>query len=433
VEVAGGASRAPSVDCDGVLPPDPSRKLALPSRTRTFIVLVFVLSLAGFLGGRFSASLQGADFPDFYCAARMLAEGHGHQLYDADVQRQYQARYAGRVGTLYIHPPFEVVIYLSVSWLTMRRAYLLWSLLNVAFLAAGLRRMAKDALQPWDWSVLLAASLIFVPVLLCFLQGQDSLLLLLLVILAFTALRREHAFAAGCWLGLALFKFQIVLPLVLVLILTQNRSARNGIAKGFSLIAVLLAGLSAAISGWSIFTVYPRFLLHLKTQAYAGVIPLAMANLRGLTYFLFRSDQSSWAIAAMVTLSAAAFVRVLILWKPAAFSSIQEPAALTRDEFDLAFANTVPFALLVSYHLNPHDLTLLLLPISLLLHRTLTRTPRLPRSANWLAAGLLAVLFLPPIHLWTLMAGVYALVSLPLLALLIGATLWRTTPATIPG
>ena len=38
-----------------------------------------------------------------------------------------------------------------------------------------------------------------------------------------------------------------------------------------------------------------------------------------------------------------------------------------KDEFDLAFASTVTFALLVSYHLNPHDLSLLLLPIALLL------------------------------------------------------------------
>jgi hypothetical protein len=31
--------------------------------------------------------------------------------------------------------------------------------------------------------------------------------------------------------------------------------------------------------------------------------------------------------------------------------------------------------------------------------------------------GLLAILFLPPLHLWALSAGLYALLSLPLLAL----------------
>ena len=118
----------------------------------------------------------------------MLAAGHGHQLYDADLQRQYQARYAERVGTLYIHPPFEAVAYLAVAWLPLRCAYLLWSLLNLTFLAVGVRLLKKEIL-PWDWRLLLVASLTFVPTLLCFLQGQDSLLLLLLVVLAFVALR----------------------------------------------------------------------------------------------------------------------------------------------------------------------------------------------------------------------------------------------------
>jgi len=398
------------------------------------MVLVFLFCLIAFVAGRLSASLQGTDFPDFYCAARMLLEGHGHQLYDADIQRQCQARYTGRVGTLYIHPPFEAVIYLAVAWLPMRRAYLLWSLLNLTFLAVGLRRFTRDTLQPWDWGALLAVSFIFAPVLLCFVQGQDSVLLLLLVVLAFTAMRRERPFAAGCWLGLGLFKFQIALPIMLVLLLTQKRGARNGLAKGFSLIAVVSAGISAAISGWSVVTVYPRFLLHLHDQPFAGIAPQAMANLRGLTYFFFRNDRDLWFIAALVTLSAAAFVRTLMVWKRAGHSSSEGSAPAIRGEFDLAFANTVLFALLVSYHSNPHDLSLLLLPISLLLHYILMRTPRLSRAEKWLTVGLLGILFLPPVHLWGLRAGVYGLLSLPLLALfVIGTAPWLTTQGTSPG
>ncbi len=416
VETAGGAGAARSIDCGGVPSSDPTRKLAPPSRAKMVILLVFVFSLAAFFGTRFSGSLQGSDFPDFYCAARMVAEGHGHHLYDAGLQRQYQARYAARVGTLYIHPPFETALYLAVAWLPLKRAYLLWSLLNLAFLAVAARRVAKEALLPWDWGVLLAASLTFVPVLLCLQQGQDSVLLLLLVVLAFTALRRERAFGAGCWLGLGLFKFQIVLPLVLVLVLTQNRTARNGLAKGFGMIALTLAGLSAAISGWSVFTAYPEFLLHLQEQPFAGVIPQAMANFRGLTHFFFRSEQSTAGIAVAIV-SAGALITTLSAWGHARVASRSEPSGEIHREFDLAFANTVLFALVVSYHLNPHDLSLLLLPISLLLHGALATTPRRPLSANWISMSLLGILFLPPLHLWALKAGVYALVSLPLLAL----------------
>ena len=414
---AGSASATASIDCGDVPPPDTTRKRVLNSRPKTFILLVFVSFLAAFAGERLADSLPGTDFPDFYCAARMLAEGHGRQLYDAAVQRQYQARYAGRVGTLYIHPPFEAVLYVAVAWLPLRRAYLLWSLLSLAFLVAGVRRLANEALLPWDWRLGLAASLTFVPALLCFVQGQDSLLLLLLVVLAFTALRRGRAFAAGCWLGLGLFKFQLVLPLLLVLVLIRGRSSRTGLAKGFGLVALALAGLSAAISGWTVFTAYPRFLAHLPTQPFAGITPQVMSNFRGLTYFFFHRDQSPWAIAAVSILSVAALIKTLTYWQHARLATHPGPVAARRDKFDLAFANTVLFALLVSYHLNPHDLSLLLLPMALLLHRVIARTSRPSPAEKRTALSLLAILFLPPLHLWALKEDLYALISLPVLAL----------------
>jgi Glycosyltransferase family 87 len=390
---------------------NPSRKRSPSSAIKTFIICVFVFAVAAFAVTRSAAFLQGTDFPDFYCAARMLAAGHGHQLYDADLQRQYQAHYAGRVGTLYIHPPFEAAVYLAVAWLPLRYAYLLWSLLNLTFLGVGMRCLAKE-IQPWDWRLSLGVSLTFVPTLLCFLQGQDSLLLLLLVVLAFAALRHGCGFAAGCWLGLGLFKFQLALPLVLVLVVSQNRKARTGIVKGFRLAALTLAGLSAAISGWSVFFIYPKFLLHLKIQPFAGVVPQAMANFRGLIYLFFHSDQSSGALISLSILCAAALIMMLRGWKKTGRNNNSN-----NDDFDPAFANSVMFALLVSYHLNPHDLSLALLPVALLLRRAAARTSAARGPAGWITLGLLAIFFLPPLHLWALRVGVYALVSLPLLAL----------------
>ena len=397
-------------------PPDSTRKRAVSSLAKAFILVVFVFFVAAFAGARLSQSLLGTDFPDFYCAARMLAEGHGHQLYDATVQRQYQARYSGRVGTLYIHPPFEAVLYLAVSWLPLRRAYLLWSFLSLAFLGASVRRLANEALLPGDWRLGLAASLTFVPALLCLLQGQDSLLLLLLVVLAFTALRRGRAFAAGCWLGLGLFKFQLILPLALVLVLTQGRTVRASLGKGFGLITLALGGLSAAICGWSVFIDYPDFLAHLQAQPFAGISPQAMANFRGLTYVFFHSDHSPWAVAAVSILSAAALIKTLIGWKYAHLASRPELSGETQPEFDRAFAGTVLFALLVSYHLNPHDLSLLLLSMVLLCGTAATRQP-LTNSPRWLIIVLSAILFLPPLHLLTLHTHTYAFVSIPLIAL----------------
>lgn len=383
---------------------------------KSAVLLVVAACVVVIIGARPLDSLQGTDFPDFYCAARMLLDGHGHQLYDAELQRQYQGHYAGRVGTLYIHPPFEAAVYLGVAWLPLRQAYWLWSVVSVALLAAGVRRLAKQAL-PWDWRLLFAASLSFVPLLLCLLQGQDSVLLLLLVVLAFSDLRRDRAFAAGCWLCLGLFKFQLVLPLLLVLILTKNRSGRKALALGFVSMAMGLAAMSAAIAGWSVFRVYPDFLQHLQQQPFAGIIPQAMANFRGLTYIVLRGTQFPWSEFAVSILSAAALLKILSDWKRARLGSAVEPALQDHFEFDLAFANTVLFSLLVSYHLNPHDLCLLLLPIVVTLHHTLGRGPSVPRFEKWTILGLLATFSLPPLQLWALRAGIYALASVPLFLL----------------
>lgn len=349
----------------------------------------------------------------------MVIDGHGHQLYDADLQRHLQARYSGRVGTLYIHPPFEALLYFAVAWLPLKAAYLFWSVLNLGLLALASRCLWGEARLPWDWRLLLATALTFIPVLLCLQQGQDSIVLLLLVVLAFIALRRGHGFAAGCWLGLGLFKFQIIVPLSFVLILSQPRNGRSSLAKGFGLVAIALAALSALISGWSVFTLYPEFLLHLHAQRFAGIMPRAMANLRGLSYFFFGTDHSFTGIALILTLSAALLIKTLSIWKQARLPS-REGSEVDGDEFDHAFACTLLFALLVSYHLNPHDLSLLLLATPLLLRGVFSSTPTHSVSRPTLA--LLAILFLPPFHLWALKANSYALFSLPALALVLTAS-----------
>ena len=258
---------------------------------------------------------------------------------------------------------------------------------------------------------------LLVPLALCIQQGQDSLLLLFVLILAFKALRRNGAFAAGCWLGLGLFKFHLVLPMLGVLLLTREDSARKSMAKGFGLVTVALAVVSAAISGWSVFRDYPAFLLHLRKQTICRDFPTqAMANLRGLGYIIFHNDQSARAITVLSIGSILALLLTVIGWKDLRLTREADATANGYDNFDRAFANTVLFALLISYHLNPHDLTVLLLPLALMVDRAVRRRPR---PADWVTACLVAVLFLPPLHLWALQARAYVLVSVPLLTLFV--------------
>jgi uncharacterized membrane protein len=67
----------------------------------------------------------------------------------------------------------------------------------------------------------------------------------------------------------------------------------------------------------------------------------------------------------------------------------------TRDSrFDLAFALSVVLSVLVGYHVNGHDLTLLILPAGLVIrHLRMTRAQK--QSTHRLLTVLLTALFIP--------------------------------------
>jgi hypothetical protein len=410
-----GDSRPPPIDCAIVTSVEETRRRS-GAHAKGVLMIFFAAAVVSIVGLCASSSLQATDFPDFYCAARIVLDGRGQQLYDPAVQHLYQARYAGRIGTLYIHPPFETLLYLLVVWLPLRPAYLLWSVANLVFLGLSLIGIART-LGSLDWRILFVASLTFVPVLFCLLQGQDSIVLLLLIVMTFTLLRRGSALGAGCWLALGLFKFQIVLPLALVLLITA-KGKRTAFAKGFFLAATALLGLSALVAGYSVFLDYPKFLLHLPAQPFAGIAPEAMANFRGLAHMLLLRDQPRRVAEAVCSI--AAFASVIRI-RGVKSNEVPGPAEeLSR--FDAGFAACALFSLLVSYHLNPHDLTILLLPIGVLLCPTLwpkqqPSTKRDYTAFDYAILALLAVLFLPPVHLWAIRAHLYAVVAVPVLAL----------------
>src|SRR5438552_3913327 len=108
----------------------------MPDLAKNLLLLAALALIAIYLAHRFPEMEKGTDFPDFYAAAKLVHDGLGHQLYDPAVQERFQIRYSGRIGTLYIHPAFEALFYLPIAAAPPHRAYVLWSLLNLALLIA---------------------------------------------------------------------------------------------------------------------------------------------------------------------------------------------------------------------------------------------------------------------------------------------------------
>ena len=310
------------------------------------------------------------DFTVFYTAGTILREGLRHQLYDPHIQYRVQQEFTGgliesRRGPLpYIHPPVEAVVFLPLTLLPYRQAFVVWDVLNIVALfgvAVLLRRHLKvlRVIPPWEFVL---GFLAFFPVFLCLLQGQDSILLLLLCALGFSALKRDSDLLAGGWLGLALFKFQFVIPLVLLITFWKRKRT----AVGFTAVAGVWALVSLGLVGWQGMLAYPRYVLQIaKAPSLGGVPPELMPNLRGLVEgwsFISSGAASTGAdsVPAILSVLVLAMSGLLV-----AFAAIKARFA-ARDHLDVAFSLAIVVSTLVSWHTNAHDLCLLILPLVLL-------------------------------------------------------------------
>ncbi len=384
-------------------------------QTASLLALFFV---GYFFAASFPSRQQGTDFPEFYSAARILWEGHGHQLYDVETQQAFQSRYFGRVGTYFNHPPFEALIYLPFALPSPTSGYALWTFANVGLIVVFALLLSRLVSGRIGWPVIALLCLLSPPLLLNLFQGQDSLLLLVFISGAILSLRAKRDVLAGCLLALAMFKFHLIIALI-VLVFCLRRGRALSI---FFLASAGLALVSVLLCGPRVFTDYPRFLGAIRILPLAGIHPAQMANVRGLMAFCNFSAGSGLVLTLLISWFVVAWPAWQVLTRNTAtgFNSDLVPAA-----FCLA-------AVLISYHLSPHDLTILLLPLGLITNYVFATSLVSPLVKKCMIA-LVAVLFLPPFYIGLIRSHLFALASVPLLALF-GCVCWelsRTTQADL--
>jgi hypothetical protein len=300
------------------------------------------------------------DFTVFYTAGKILREGKGSQLYDPytqqAVQREFTANDDIRRGPLpYIHPPFEALVFLPLTFFSYPVAFALWGVMNVGMLAGIMfvLRDSVDLLRRVSTVELVLWSLAFFPVFATFHQGQDAILLLLVLALGFRALNVGAAFRAGCWLGFGVFKYHLILPVILILVIWNGRK----LLFGFLTTGACLAFMSLALVGWNAALQYPVYALRIVSNAGFGGIPLRqLPNLLGLLAGWNFLGEAGWMVQGLVLACAAALLIVV--------------GRLRRQSQDANLANlcgacAVISALLVGYNTNTYDLSLLVLSLVL--------------------------------------------------------------------
>src|SRR5262249_40813897 len=142
-----------------------------------------------------------------------------------------------------------------LSFFSLPAAYLVWIGLNIVVLGIFLRLVATvtPVARKLPRYLIVLALLAFFPVIAVLSQGQDDVLLLLLLTLAFLALCKERGFWAGVCLGLGLFRPQFALPLAGVLAYACEWNALIGF--GIAGLGLTLATLGRF--GWGPLIAYP--------------------------------------------------------------------------------------------------------------------------------------------------------------------------------
>src|SRR5208283_3134208 len=203
------------------------------------------------------------DFASFYTAGTLVRRGLGPELYNPAAQWKAQQEFASveiRQGPLpYIRPPFEALLFSVFATWPYATALLLWTGLKLGFLAAIPFVVIRS--RSWEdhiplWAVGLLALGTF-PEFMDLLMGQDATLLALLFAICFRQLATNRDTAAGFVLGLALFKFQLVIPFVIALCI----AGRKRVLPGFVTSAFAVLAISAAMVGWRGLLQYPSYLL----------------------------------------------------------------------------------------------------------------------------------------------------------------------------
>jgi hypothetical protein len=342
------------------------------------------------------------DFVLYYSGARILHDGNGSQLYNLEVQREYQKKFAvHRDSALpFNHLPYELLTLVWVAKFPFPVAHVLWTAMNVLLLAILLFRVFPF-LESRHRSLLALMAFAYFPTMTAIKMGQDSIITTLLLGEIFVSLKHKRYALAGAGLALGLYKPQFFLPLAGILVLHRRWPA----IFGFLFMGLLLGTISLAMVGWNGLMGLLSLWLPMINRGHV-VWPELMMNLRGLVYVSLDLVGLSQA-TNVLTLVISLFVYVLTL------RSWPRDAVEESESFDLRFGLAVVATALISFHLYSYDGTMLTLPLMIMLNRIVKNPgPYLLRHRVFLA--ILIASFLPLVPNVLLSAAVLAWWALPL-------------------
>ncbi len=321
-----------------------------------------------------------ADFRVLYTAGYMVRTGQSKTIYDYPLERQTQARVIADDGAAvpFIHPAYETLLFVTLSRFSYHVAYLIWVTINCALLVLICKLLWPRVGALADLFPGLPAALLlsFFPMTFAIMQGQDSLLLLLALILAYRNIANNEL-RAGLWMGLGMFRFQVLLPILVLFLIWRAWK----FLFGCFLTSCGLLTISLAIAG---FHAQMQYYQMLKALAALPFLQLTnrMVNIRALV--------TAEGGGAIVTTALSALVLIAAAW-------------CYKQNVERRFLLSIVVSSLVAYHFFLHDLCVLILPAIIALNSAVA-------AKQWTKVVLLWSVICLPLLVWFTHVSIYIMV-----------------------
>jgi len=224
---------------------------AVPRGVVVVVAIAACVPLMLSLAGRQDvADASGGDFPSFYAAGSIVLDGRIDELYDAEVQRAYQADFHDHPDEFlyFAYPPFTAIAYAPLAALPYGAAFAVQSLAALAALIAALWMLWPTSRlgNPGIDGVLAATALGLVtyPIVVAVLGGQNTTFTLLLAAMVWRFAERRLFVATGLAAAAMLYKPQFGLIVIGFLVVARRwRAAAVAVAGGMVLYASAVIGL----------------------------------------------------------------------------------------------------------------------------------------------------------------------------------------------
>jgi len=281
------------------------------------------------------------------------------------------------------HPPPSVLLFLPLASLTYVAAFRIWSAASAVMLAVALllvRRELGPGPARWFWPLVVIVLLVSHPLREQFFNGQLNPPLLLCIVGAWMAMRRDRDTLAGVLLGLA--AAVKLFPLFLFITPALRRRWRTLVAGGLTILIANLVAIGVfGVGAYRdyLLTVMPALVV-MQTSAYNASLVAFWKRLFDSpgpgVGFLPVVPWADWPIVAMLGIGASAvaiLAAIVVMHRRAAEARAGWDGQYSQNDragrADLAFAATIVGMLLLSPITWPHGFLILLLPLVLLARR----------------------------------------------------------------